>query len=55
MTLFSHFSPLVDPRIDRTKHYPLGSIIFLTIAAVVGDCESFAQIADFAEVRLAWF
>jgi len=54
MTLFNHFSVLVDPRIDRTKHYPLASLVFLSIAAVVANCESFAQIADFAELRLSW-
>jgi predicted transposase YbfD/YdcC len=54
MTLTAHFALLIDPRIDRTKHYPLHSLIFLTVAAVVADCESFSQIADFAEVRLKW-
>ncbi|MBX2971733.1 MAG: ISAs1 family transposase [Flavobacteriales bacterium] len=55
MTLFSHFEDLQDPRIDRTKHYELGSLVFLTIAAVVADCDSYTQIADFAQDRLEWF
>ena len=54
MTLFTHFSVLVDPRIDRTKRYPLASLVFLAIAAVVANCESFSQMADFAEFRLEW-
>lgn len=54
MTLFTHFSVLVDPRIDRTKHYPLASLVFLAIASVVANCESFSQMADFAELRLDW-
>ncbi len=33
--LLSHFSELTDPRIDRTKHYPLMEIIFLVISATI--------------------
>ena len=54
MTLFTHFEVLVDPRVDRTKHFPLASLIFTTIAAVVADCDGYTQIADFAELRLKW-
>lgn len=54
MTVFTHFEDLQDPRIDRTKHYDLHSLIFLTISAVVADCEHFTEIADFAEERLGW-
>jgi predicted transposase YbfD/YdcC len=55
MTLFTHFDDLQDPRIDRTRHYELSSLIFLTIAAVVADCEGYSQIADFGEDKLDWF
>lgn len=54
MTLFTHFEDLQDPRIDRTKHYELHSLVFLTISAVVADCEHFTEIADFAAERLGW-
>ena len=33
--LLSHFSELTDPRIDRTKCYPLIEIIFLVISATI--------------------
>lgn len=55
MTTFSQFSDIEDPRIDRTKHYPLSSLFFLTIAAAVADCEDYTEIADFGEDRLDWF
>lgn len=55
MTTFTQFSEIQDPRVDRTKHYPLASLFFLTIAAAVADCEDFTEIADFGEDRLDWF
>ena len=55
MTTFPQFSLIEDPRIDRSKRYSLPSLIFLTIAATVADCEHYTQIADFGEDRLGWF
>jgi hypothetical protein len=37
--LISHFSKLDDPRVDRTKRYPLIEIIFLIISATISGCE----------------
>ncbi len=55
MTVFAQFSEIQDPRIDRTKHYELASLFFLTISVAVADCEDFTEIADFGEDRLEWF
>jgi len=55
MNALEHFTALEDPRSDHTKHYPLSSLIFLSLAAVVADCKHFTEIADFAEARLRWF
>ena len=55
MTVLAQFVEIQDPRIERTKHYELASLFFLTIAAAVADCEDFTEIADFAEDRLDWF
>lgn len=30
-----HFNELKDPRVDRTKRYPLKEIIFLIISATI--------------------
>lgn len=48
------FSTLPDPRIDRTKVYPMETIIFLTISAVVSGCDSFTDIEDFGRAKLNW-
>ena len=55
MNALDHFADLVDPRIDRTKRYPLSSLVFLTISAVVSGCDDFAEIDFFAELHLRWF
>lgn len=55
MNPLDHFATLVDPRMDRTKRYPLSSLVFLTIAAVVSGCDEFTQIDFFAELHLPWF
>ena len=54
MSLLDAFSTLPDPRIDRTKVYPMETIIFLTIAAVVSGCDSFTDIEDFGHAKLVW-
>lgn len=55
MNALDHFAELVDPRIDRTKRYPLSSLVFLTISAVVSGCDDFTEIDFFAELHLPWF
>ena len=52
--LVEHFSGLTDPRIERTKRYPLIEIIVLVIAATVSGCEGWKQIKDFGDTKLDW-
>ena len=52
--LLSHFIPLEDPRIDRTKRYPLIEIIFLIISATISGCEGWKSIRDFGVLKLDW-
>lgn len=52
--LLSHFSELNDPRIDRTKRYPLIEIIFLVISATISGCEGWKSIRDFGSIKLEW-
>jgi predicted transposase YbfD/YdcC len=54
MNLLENFSQLTDPRVDRTKVYPLETIIFLTIAAVVAGAETFVDIEEFGHIKLNW-
>lgn len=52
--MLSHFSDLPDPRVDRTKRYPLIEIIFLIISATVSGCEGWKSIRDFGAMKLNW-
>jgi predicted transposase YbfD/YdcC len=52
--LLSHFSLLEDPRVDRTKRYPLIEIIFLIISATISGCEGWKSIRDFGVLKLEW-
>lgn len=52
--LLSHFKTLEDPRIDRTKRYPLIEIIFLIISATISGCEGWKSIRDFGLLKLDW-
>ncbi len=55
MNLLEPFEELEDPRIDRTKHYPLNSMLLLVLSAVVSDCQGPSEIAHFGLAKLAWF
>lgn len=52
--LLSHFKTLEDPRIDRTKRYPLIEIIFLIISATISGCDGWKSIRDFGLLKLDW-
>lgn len=52
--LLSHFKTLEDPRVDRTKRYPLIEIIFLIISATISGCEGWKSIRDFGLLKLEW-
>lgn len=52
--LIKCFADLPDPRVDRTKRYPLIELIFLIIAGSISGCEGWKQIKDFGELKLSW-
>ena len=52
--LVGYFSVMPDPRIDRTKRYPLIEIILLVITGVLSGCEGWKQIKDFGDMKLSW-
>lgn len=50
-----HFRRLKDPRVvGRTRHR-LIDIIVLAICGVIGNCDDWPDIAQFAQQRLSWF
>lgn len=52
--LIEVFSGIEDPRIERSKIYPLNEIMFLTICAVISDCNAWDEIEDFGIDKLNW-
>lgn len=52
--LLSHFSEVQDPRVDRTKRYPLIEIIFLVISATISGSEGWKAVRDFGQLKLNW-
>ena len=51
---FDSFKDLTDPRSEKSKIYPLSTIIFLTISAVVAGAESFVEIDLFGKEKVDW-
>ncbi len=43
-SIIKQLSTLPDPRVERTKRYPLIEIILLIISATVSGCEGWKQI-----------
>ena len=52
--ILTNFSALEDPRIERTKIYPLMEIIFLVVSAAISGCEGWKSIKDFGDIKLPW-
>ncbi|MCW5922867.1 MAG: ISAs1 family transposase [Saprospiraceae bacterium] len=52
--LLEAFGSVEDPRIDRSKLYPLIEILFLTTSAVLSGFEEWDEIVDFGEEKLDW-
>lgn len=53
-TLVALFKELPDPRIDRTKGYPLEEILFLVLAAVISGVNHLTRIELFGNTKLDW-
>lgn len=52
--ILTNFSALEDPRMERTKIYPLMEIIFLVVSAALSGCEGWKSIKDFGDIKLSW-
>lgn len=48
------FDLLEDPRKECLVTYELKSLVFITIAAVISDCDTFIEIAEFAKYKRDW-
>ena len=52
--LLASFDGLEDPRIERTKLFPLTEIMFLILCSVMCGVESWRGVEDFGEDRILW-
>jgi predicted transposase YbfD/YdcC len=48
------FTGVDDPRLERKKLYALKEVLFLMVSSVISGCQSWEEIADFGEDKLAW-
>ena len=46
------FITFTDPRVDRTKRYPLLEIILLVVTGTLSGCDGWKQIKDFGDSKL---
>jgi predicted transposase YbfD/YdcC len=53
-SLLSHFTSLPDPRIERSKEYPLVDILAIAICAVLSGAEDYVAMQEFGEARKDW-
>jgi hypothetical protein len=53
--LIEHFEKLTDPRVERTKRYPLIEIILLINAGTVSGFDGSKSLKDFGDAKLDWF
>ena len=53
-SLFDAFEEVEDPRLDRTKSYPLTEILFLCLCAILTGMSSWRAIEMFGHDRLDW-
>src|SRR3954470_20524474 len=54
LSIAHHFAELTDPRIDRSRPHELLDIIAIAICAVVAGADSWDDIEDFGNAKLAW-
>ena len=52
--ILTHFKTLKDPRVERTKRYPLMELIFLIISATISGCDGWKSMRDFGLIKLDW-
>lgn len=53
-SILKYFGDLEDPRIDRTKHHPLISIVAIAILAVICGADSWVAIETYAQSKRDW-
>lgn len=50
----NHFTPLSDPRIERSRLHPLHNVIFIAICAMVSGVNDFLGMEAFGKAKYSW-
>ena len=53
-TIAQHFADLKDPRVERTKLYPLMDIVLIALCAIICGAEGWEDMQEWGEARLPW-
>lgn len=53
-SLQTHFAPVEDPRVDRTKLHDLLDIVVIAICAVICGADTWVDVEDFGNAKLPW-
>ena len=53
-SLHTHFSSLIDPRLERTKKHPLINIIFIAICGVLCGADTWVSIERYGKIKQEW-
>jgi predicted transposase YbfD/YdcC len=54
-SLRDHFTPLKDPRVERTKLHHLLDILTIAVCGVICGADSWVEIEQFGIAKLPWF
>lgn len=54
LSILTHFAPLVDPRVERTRHHPLLDIVSIAICAMIAGAETWVDMEKFGKAKLTW-
>lgn len=53
--LMEHFSPLKDPRVERTKKHSLTDLLTIAICGFICGIDTWVELEEFAEAKEEWF
>ena len=54
ITLQEHFASLEDPRVERTKHHQLLTMITIALCAVICGADTWVDVEEFGKSKRAW-
>jgi len=53
-SIMDYFARVPDPRVERTRHHPLVSVLVLSLCAVICGADDFVAIEKFGRAKRAW-